>query len=203
MLSRYRDGDPQEVMAMGLQAVTVEAAADRVDFRDAETRNRLLAAHYAEFRRLARAVLSSDAAKLQIQPTELAHEAAIRLLRIDRMDVNDRTHFLALASRIMRQILIDEVRRFRASKRRTPSVDTYWGDLLDHGRPQAFDLEVFDQALERLWVVDAQMGQIVEHRFYAGLTMEEIAEVLGVSLSTVKRQWRGARAWLMAQLQLN
>lgn len=188
---------------MGLQALTVEAAADRVDFRDPETRNRLLAAHYAEFRRLARAVLSSDAAKLQIQPTELAHEAAIRLLRIERMDVNDRTHFLALASRIMRQILIDEVRRFRASKRRMPSVDTYWGDLLDQDRPQAFDIEMFDQALGRLWAVDAQMGQIVEHRFYAGLTMEEIAEVLDISLSTVKRQWRGARAWLMAQLQLN
>jgi RNA polymerase sigma factor (sigma-70 family) len=82
-------------------------------------------------------------------------------------------------------------------------VDTYWGDLLDQSRPQAFDIEVFDQALERLWVVDAQMGQIVEHRFYAGLTMEEIAEVLDISLSTVKRQWRGARAWLMAQFQLN
>ncbi len=188
---------------MELQAVRAEVAVDRVDFGDAATRNRLLAAHYAEFRRLARAVLSSDAAKLQIQPTELAHEAAIRLLRIERMDVTDRTHFLALASRIMRQILIDEVRRFRASKRRTPSVDTYWGDLLDQSPRQAFDIEAFDQALERLWVVDAQMGQIVEHRFYAGLTMEEIAEVLDVSLSTVKRQWRGARAWLMAQFQLN
>ncbi|WP_293383721.1 ECF-type sigma factor [Phenylobacterium sp.] len=189
---------------MTFHAVTTEPGVEWGEFRDnAAVRDRLLAAHYAEFRRLARSVLSSDAGKLQIQPTELAHEAAIRLLRIERMDINDRTHFLALASRIMRQILLDEVRRFRACKRQTPSVDTYWGDALDQSRPRVFDIEAFDEALERLSVVDAEMGRIVEHRFYAGLTMEEIADVLGVSRSTVKRQWRAARAWLMAQLQPN
>jgi RNA polymerase sigma factor (TIGR02999 family) len=189
---------------MVLRAVRAEPEVAWSDFAtDDAARERLLSLHYAEFRRLARAVLSGDGARLQIQPTELAHEAAIRLLRSERMEINDRVHFLALASRIMRQILLDEVRRFRARKRRTPSVDTYWGDALDQSRSPLFDLEAFDQALERLFVVDAQLGQIIEHRFYAGLTMEEIAEVLGISLSTAKRQWRAARAWLMAQLRPN
>ncbi len=170
---------------------------------DEGARERLLALHYAEFRRVARSVLAADGAKLQIQPTELAHEAAIRLLRIERLDVRDKVHFLALSSRIMRQILLDEVRRFRARKRRKPSVETYWGDALDQSRPPLFDLEAFDEALDRLMAVDVQKGAIVEHRFYAGLTMEEIAVVLGISVSTVKRQWRSARAWLMAQLRPN
>jgi RNA polymerase sigma factor (TIGR02999 family) len=203
MLPAGPEGELKRVRVdMAMPAVSAEPNVAWIGFAtDTAARERLLSLHYAEFRRLARTVLSSDGAKLQIQPTELAHEAAIRLLRIERMDVNDRTHFLALASRIMRQILLDEVRRFRARKRRTPSVETYWGDALDQSRPPLFDLEAFDQALERLFAVDAQLGQIIEHRFYAGLTMEEIAEVLGISLSTAKRQWRIARAWLMAQLQ--
>jgi RNA polymerase sigma factor (TIGR02999 family) len=161
---------------------------------------RLLSLHYAEFRRVARSVLAGDASKLQIQPTELAHEAAIRLLRIDRVELNDKAHFMALATRVMRQILLDEVRRFRARKRQTPSVDTYGGDARDRHSSPRFDIELFDDALERLYKIDPQKAKIVEHRFYAGLTMEEIAQVLDISLSTAKRQWRVARAWLMDQL---
>ena len=167
---------------------------------DLAARERLLSLHYAEFRRVARSVLAGDGAKLQIQPTELAHEAAIRLLRIDRVELKDKAHFMALSTRIMRQILLDEVRRFRARKRQTPSVDTYWGDALDRNASPTFDIELFDDALERLSKIDPQKAKIVEHRFYAGLTMEEIAEVLDISLSTAKRQWRVARAWLMDQL---
>jgi RNA polymerase sigma factor (TIGR02999 family) len=191
------------VVAVHAEADPVEALWAGFCAGDPASRELLLSLHYAEFRRLARAVLASDGAKLQIQPTELAHEAAIRLLRLERIEVKDKVHFLALSSRLMRQILLDEVRRFRARKRRTPSVDTYWGEALDQNRPPIFDLEAFDEALERLTAVDAQLGVIVEHRFYAGLTMEEIAEVLGISVSTAKRQWRTARAWLMAQLSTN
>jgi RNA polymerase sigma factor (TIGR02999 family) len=168
---------------------------------DAVARDRLLALHYNEFRRIARSVLAGDGAKLQIQPTDLAHEAAIRVMRLDRIQVRDRAHFMALSSRIMRQILLDEVRRFRASKRQIPSVETYWGEALERQRAPVFDLEAFDQALDRLMVLDPEKGRIVEDRFYGGLTIEEIAESRGASESTNKRQWRVARAWLLSQLE--
>jgi RNA polymerase sigma-70 factor (ECF subfamily) len=188
---------------MSLQAVTsfdpTEALWAGFCAGDVVARERLLALHYSEFRRLARSVLAADGPKLQIQPTELAHEAAIRLLRLEQPAVRDRAHFMALSSRIMRQILLDEVRRFRARKRQTPSVQTYWGDALDR-KAAGFDLEAFDEALSRLTVIDAQKAQIVEHRFYAGLTMDEIADVLNISVSTTQRQWRSARAWLVASL---
>jgi RNA polymerase sigma factor (TIGR02999 family) len=167
---------------------------------DSRARERLLALHYDEFRRVARRVLAGDSEKLQIQPTDLAHEAAIRLLRLDRVSVRDKAHFMALSSRIMRQVLIDEVRRFRASKRQMPSVETYWLEAAEGQRAPVMDLEAFDEALERLGRFDADKAKIVEQRFYAGLTIEEIADISGVSESTVKRQWRAARAWLLSQL---
>jgi len=94
-------------------------------------------------------------------------------------------------------VLIDEVRRFRAQKRQAPPVVTEWAD--DRARP-VFDLEAFDDALSRLMKADPERARIVEQRFYGGLTLEEIAEVGGTSLSTVKRQWRVARAWLLDDL---
>jgi RNA polymerase sigma factor (TIGR02999 family) len=167
---------------------------------DAEARDTLLAQHYQVFRQLARSVLAGEGPKLQIQPTELAHEAAIRLMRLDRLQLRDRAHFLALSSRIMRQIILDEVRRFRARKRQMPPVDAFYSDDVGQPLSSPFDLEAFDEALERLAVIDPEKAKIVERRFYAGLTMAEIAAVTGASESTVKRQWRIARAWLLEQL---
>ena len=163
-------------------------------------REQLLALHYQEFRRVARTVLAGDAVKLRIQPTDLAHEAAIRLLRLDRISVRDKAHFLALSSRIMRQVLLDEIRRFRASKRQLNSVETLWIYDGSDQAPPALDIEAFDEALERLAQFDPEKARIVEQRFYSGLTIEEIADLSGISESTVKRQWRGARAWLLSQL---
>ncbi len=157
----------------------------------------MLDRYYDDYRRLARNVLSGDQARAFLQPTELAHEAAIRLFRLERMDIAGRTHFLSLSARVMRQVLIDEVRRFRAQKRQAPPVVTEWAD--GQARP-VFDLEAFDDALGRLMEVDPERAKIVEQRFYGGLTLEEIAAVSGVSLSTVKRQWRVARAWLLDDL---
>ena len=165
-------------------------------------RDRLLALHYQEFRRIARRVLRSDGAKLQIQPTDLAHEAAIRVLKLDRMTVEDRTHFLALSANVMRQVLLDEVRKARAAKR-TPPVLTRWFDPEGAPAQQRLDIEAFDEALKRLTQVDPERGRVVELRFYAGLTLEEIAQESGESLSTVKRRWRVARAWLIADLGLD
>lgn len=160
--------------------------------------SRMLEAYYDDYRRVARSVLARDSASERVNPTELAHEAAIRIFKLERMDVGGRTHFLSLAARIMRQVLIDEVRRHRAAKRQAPPTATQWPGG-DAGEP-AFDLEAFDDALTRLQESDPERAWIVEQRFYAGLTLEEIAAVSGKSESTVKRQWRVARAWLIEQL---
>ena len=159
---------------------------------------RMFERYYDDYRAVARAVLSRDSARERIQPTELAHEAAIRLFKLERMDVSQRTHFLSLSARVMRQVLIDEVRRHRAQKRQAP-VLTEWpsGEAEESAN---FDLENFDAVLSRLQEADPERAWVVEQRFYAGLTLEEIAEVSGRSLSTVKRQWRVARAWLLEEL---
>jgi RNA polymerase sigma factor (TIGR02999 family) len=161
--------------------------------------DRLLAAHYDEFRHLARRVLNGDAVKLQLQPTELAHEAAIRVLKLDHIDLRGRTHFLALSARVMRQTLMDEVRRHRAAKRQAPPVTMPWMFASDAPRG-ALDLEAFDAALSRLASIDADLAELVEQRFFAGLTVEEIAAETRQSESTVKRRWRAARAWLVNEL---
>lgn len=166
---------------------------------DPAARDRLLAMHYDEFRTVARRVLNGDSQKLQMQPTDLAHEAAIRILRLDRIEWRDRTHFLALSANVMRQVMMDEVRRFRAAKRQAPPVETAWIEPRG-AAPSRLDLEAFDAALSRLAAIDPEMGRIVEQRFFAGLTVEEIAFASGQSESTVKRRWRAARAWLLAEL---
>lgn len=158
---------------------------------------RMLEDYYEDYRRVAKAVLARDSARERVNPTELAHEAAVRIFRLERMDVAGRTHFLSLAARVMRQVLIDEVRRHRAAKRQAPPAMTQWpGETVE----SSFDLEDFDDALGRLQAADPERAWIVEQRFYAGLTLEEIARVSGKSESTVKRHWRVARAWLLDEL---
>lgn len=157
----------------------------------------MLETHYAEFRRVAAGVLNGSAQALQLQPTELAHEAVLRLSRLNRIDVAGRTHFLSLSARVMRQILIDEVRKMRARKRQAPPVNTLWpeGEL-----NVGIDIEALDRALNRLEEVSPEYASLVERRFFVGLTLEEIAALDGVSVATLKRQWRSARAWLVAEL---
>lgn len=188
------DGERSESDARG----EAEALWDGFGRRDPKATEKLLSLHYGEFRQVARRVLNGDGAKLQIQPTDLAHEAAIRLIRLDRMTLRDRTHFLALSARVMRQVLMDEVRKFRALKRQAPPVETTW--IEPGGANTGLDLEAFDRALEKLEQIDPEKARLVEKRFFAGLTLEEVAAEAGVSESTVKRQWRVARAWLLNEL---
>lgn len=135
-----------------------------------------------------------------MQPTDLAHEAVLRVMRLDRLAAHDRVHFLALSARVMRQVLLDEVRRVRAAKRRPP-VQTAWFDPEARATPSPLDIEAFDEALKRLFEIDPERARVVELRFYAGLTLEEVAASTGASASTVKRRWRGARAWLLQALE--
>ncbi len=156
---------------------------------------RLLAACYQELRVIARSLLARDAAARHLQPTELAHEAALRLLRLERIELRDRNHFLALAARVMRQVLVDEVRRQRAGKRQVRGLLTTWFEPgLD---ATVLDIEALDRSLSRLAAVSPERARVVELRFFAGLGLPEIAGVMGVSERTLKRYWQAARAWLM------
>jgi RNA polymerase sigma factor (TIGR02999 family) len=159
---------------------------------------RLLALYYQDLRRIAGKILHQDEAAILLQPTELAHEAAMRLMKLERMDWQSVTHFLATAARVMRQALIDEVRRALAQKRRVAPLLTVWPDASD--TDTGFDLEAFDQALTKLETVSPERAKIVELRLFAGLTIPEIAAIQGISERTAKRQWQVARIWLSAEL---
>jgi RNA polymerase sigma factor (TIGR02999 family) len=151
---------------------------------------------YAEMRRTARALVAGDN-HILIQPTDLAHEAAIRLLRLETLAVKDRGHMLALAARLMRQALIDEVRRARAAKRQPPPLLTQWPGQ----RAAPVELDVLDDALRALAEVSAEHAEIVELRFSLGLTVEECAAVAGINARTVKRRWQASRTWLQNYLE--
>ena len=165
---------------------------------NAEARRTLLGLCYTEMRRLAHRLLRGDAAAHRLQPTELLHEAALRVLKLERMEWRDRAHFLATTATIMRQALIDEVRRHRALKRQAPPVVT---TMFDPGVATIdLDIEKLDAALRELQAIDPERARLVELRFFAGLTVEETAEVLGLSPATVKRRWDVSRAWLLRHL---
>jgi RNA polymerase sigma factor (TIGR02999 family) len=166
---------------------------------DSGARDQLLSLFYDEFRSIARRVLNGDGQRLQIQPTDLAHEAAIRILRSEAIAPNDQRHFLALGARVMRMTLIDEVRRQRAARRDADFV-TLW-DEAGVSEQASFDIEAFDDALRRLAAIEPEGARVVELRFFVGLTLEEIAATTDMSESTVYRRWRSARAWLLKELE--
>ncbi len=156
----------------------------------------LLVDCYAEMRRTARAMIRGEN-DLAMQPTDLAHEAAIRLMGLDRIQVNGHGHMLALSARVMRQALIDEIRRARAAKRQAPSSLTEWPG----GGRRQIELDILDDALRALAEVSVEHAEIVELRFSLGLTVEEAAEATGITTRTVKRRWQAARAWLQRYLE--
>lgn len=160
--------------------------------------DRLLALYYHDLRTIAHRILRRDDAVMLLQPTELAHEAAMRLMKLERMDWTSVTHFLATAARLMRQALMDEVRKALAQKRQNLRVLTVWpgSNVTDSG----LDFEGLDRALTQLEGISPERARVVELRFFAGLTIDEIAAVQGVSSRTVMRQWQAARAWLFAAM---
>lgn len=159
---------------------------------------RLLAQCYEDMRRVARRILAGDGMAVAIQPTDLAHEAAVRLILSDvGVIAADRGHMLALAARTMRRILIDEARKAGAAKRHAPTLMTHWP-----GSPSTLiDLADLDEALGALQKFSEDHATIVEMRFTLGLTVEETARQTGIPERTVKRRWQVARAWLHDYLQ--
>jgi RNA polymerase sigma factor (TIGR02999 family) len=161
----------------------------------------LLARVYDELRTLARAQLRAERAHHTLAPTELAHEAYLRL--VDHRDRNwaNRAHFFGTAARAMRRVLIDHARAKSAQKRKGEHV-TLSGLGADE-KPRTMPLDTvlaIDHALERLAATDKRLVRVVEARFFAGLTIQETAEALGISHATVSEDWRLARAWLKRAL---
>lgn len=157
----------------------------------------LLAACYDDVRRIARRIIARDGPNRPLQATELANEAAIRLMGVDRMQIHGKAHMLAMAARMMRRILIDEARKASSVKRRAPTLVTAWPDE-GSGLVNIDDL---DRALEALSAVSPEHAQVVELRFMLGLTVEETTHATGLAERTVKRRWQAARAWLLDHLR--
>lgn len=156
---------------------------------------------YAELSGLAHAQLRREADGHTLNTGALVHEAYLRLGDGVTTEVRDRSHFLAIAATAMRRILVDHARRFHAEKRgaaaRGVSLDVLDAMLAD--QPDAMLLDV-DEALDRLAALDRRQAQVVECRFFGGLTEEETAEALSIGLRTVKRDWAKARSWLYREL---
>jgi RNA polymerase sigma factor (TIGR02999 family) len=156
---------------------------------------------YHELRRLAQIQLRREPEGHTLSPTALVHEAYMRLIDHTRIQWKGRVHFMAIAATAMRRILVDRARRHRSVKRgglraRVPIESVQLAS--DEG---AELLLALDDALDRLKVLDARQAQVVEYRFFAGLTEEETAEALGIGLRTAKRDWAKARSWLYREIQ--
>ena len=162
--------------------------------------NRLVPLVYEELRRVARARLRGERNGHTLQTTALVHEAYVRLADLDRMTLRDRVHFFAMASRLMREILVDHARRRNADKRGGGAEMV----SLEGANPAAVgntvDLLALDEALTQLAAFEPRLSQVVELRFFGALSIAETAVALDVSPATVERDWVVAKAWLYQRL---
>jgi RNA polymerase sigma factor (TIGR02999 family) len=167
---------------------------------DREALEKLVPLVYKELREIAHYHLQRERPGHTLQSAALVHEAYLRLVDRKPFEADNRAHFLAVASRLMRQILVDYARSHAAAKRGADlRVELDAAMIL----PQERNAEVIalDEALKTHSQIDEQQGQIVEMRFFGGLSIEEIGEVLGISRSTVKREWNVAKAWLVREMR--
>lgn len=155
---------------------------------------------YAELRRLAGHYMRGERPDHTLQPTALAHEAFVRMVDQSSAKWQDRAHFYAVAARVMRHILTDHARRIQSEKRAGGWQRLDLDAVLAYTDDRSGTLVELDEALARLASWDPRQSQVVELRFFGGLSVEETAEVLGVSSRTVKRDWTMARAWLHREL---
>jgi RNA polymerase sigma factor (TIGR02999 family) len=163
---------------------------------DPDAAARLMPIVYDELRQLARQYLQRERPDHTLQATGLVHEAYLRLVDQGSKSWQNRAHFFAVAAQVMRRILVDHARTHRAEKRGGDWDKVVFDEALAPSDERSIDLIVLDDALKDLHAIDQRQSQIVELRFFGGLTNEEIGEILAVSPRTVKREWRMAKAWL-------
>ena len=166
-----------------------------------EVVNQILTRIYDELRKLASSYLRRERADHTLQPTALVHEAYMKLIDQKKVHWQNRAHFFGIAAQVMRRILLDHARKHNADKRggeaeKLPIEE----EILVVSHEKSAELIALDEALETLAQMDPQKAKIVELRYFGGLSIEETAEVMGVSVPTINRQWRMAKAWLYGQI---
>jgi len=192
--------------AGGASRGDVTEALHRLSLDDGQAQAELLPLVYDELRRIALGLGRRERSGHTLQATALVHEAYLQLfgqkgLQLSGIEWRDRRHFLACAARLMRHILVDHARRRNALKRGGDVVRVALDDDLDGAEGLSPLVVAVDDALRTLEELDPRATRVVELRFFAGLTLEEAADALGVSRKTVVREWRKARAWLAAELE--
>ncbi len=165
-----------------------------------KAKERLLELLYADLRRRAARAIQRQPGDHTLQPTELVSEAYMRLVGERDEPWANRSHFLAVASQAMRQILVDHARK-RNSAKRSAGTRVPFDPLLVVYEERAYDLPSLDEALLRLAEFDPEMARAVELRFFGGLSIQETADALGTSKRTFERRWRAARVWLLAEMR--
>lgn len=155
---------------------------------------------YSELRAVASRQMAGERRNHTLQPTALVNEAYLRLSGLNAIDWQDRTHFVRIAARLMREILVDHARRRNASKRDGGERVTLTNLDFADAAVEPIDVVGLDRALSRLEALDADKGRVVELRFFGGMTIEETAVALDISPATVKRHWQEARVWLYEAL---
>jgi RNA polymerase sigma factor (TIGR02999 family) len=169
---------------------------------DEQALNDLMPAVYSEVRKLARSYLRRERPDHTLQATALVNEAYLRLIDQKQVRWNNRAHFFGIAAQMMRRVLVDHARGHNAEKRGSGEAPVVLDEALEiAANAQNVDVIAVDEALAVLAKLDERQARIVELRFFAGLGIEETAEVIGLSPATVKREWAAARAWLRRELE--
>jgi RNA polymerase sigma-70 factor, ECF subfamily len=169
---------------------------------DERAYERLIPLVYVELRRLARGQLRREQQGHSLQPTALVHEAYLRLVHAD-IDWRNRTHFLSVAARVMRRILVEHARARRTDKRGGDALHVTLTGPIPAPESKPIDVLALDEAMERLRQFDARQAQIVELSYFGGLTYPEIGELVGISEASVDRDLRHARAWLRREMSIS
>jgi RNA polymerase sigma factor (TIGR02999 family) len=164
---------------------------------------KLIPVVYEELKRLARSYMRRERSDHTLQTTALVHEAYLRLVRQKGVQWQGRAHFFGIAAQLMRRILVDHARHHLRQKRSGVIAAVPLDEGVAFSPVQSAELVSLDEALQRLAKKDARQCRIVELRFFGGLSVEETAEVLGISPKTVKRDWSVAKAWLHGELRLD
>jgi RNA polymerase sigma factor (TIGR02999 family) len=179
---------------------------DRIQGGDREAVSDLASLAFPELRRLAAECLRRQPPGHTWMPTDLVNELWVRLLRRETLEYRNRGHFLGAAAHLMRALVIDHARGRCAVRRSPPAGGTPLAGALDAHLPLseagAAELVALDEALARLALMSVRQAQVVEMRYFAGFTVEETAEAMGLSAKTIKREWAAARAWLHAELRV-
>ena len=185
--------------AEGSQAIAEALLA--VDARDNSALDQAFAAHYGDLKKIAHSRLRGTGLQGAMQTTALVHDSYLRLASLPELQFTDRLQFLAYSSRVLRSVVVDLVRAERAQRRGggldLVTLDTAAGE----GVPASVDVEGVNEALDDLARIDAALARLVEMRFFGGMTEDEIADALGVSVRTVSREWQKARALLLTLVE--